>query len=74
MIFAVKICPIIDNAQPIIEIGSNVYIFNPDDDMHLQTGVFQGNYQHVNSEIRSLVVLDGNKNFYTSPHTLRIVN
>ena len=70
----IKVFPVIVESQPKIDVGSYVYIDNPDDDMNLQTGIYQGNFEHVDGELRSLVVLDGNKNFYTLPHTVRIAN
>ena len=72
MFYGMKIHPVVGESLPRIEVGSYVYIDNPDDDMNLQTGIYQGNFEHVGGELRSLVVLDGNKNFYTLPHTVRI--
>ena len=74
MFFGKKIFPVIDEVSS-LKIDSNVYIFNPDDDMHLQTGKFKGNFKDKECNIHSLIILDdNNKNFYTLPHTLRIIN
>ena len=71
--FGVKIYPVVE-ASDSLEIGSYVRIHNFDDDMHNKKGIFKGHFEQPTGEIRSWIVLEeNNKNFYTLPHTLRIV-
>lgn len=72
--FRVKIVPVVE-ASNTMEIGAYVRIHNFDDDMHNKKGIFKGHFEQSDGEIRSLIVLEeNNKNFYTLPHTLKLVS
>ena len=70
-----KVHPVLDSCKLVS--GTNIRIYNMDDDMHCIKGVDKGDFPHTDGLVKSLIVLkDENHrefNYYTLPDTIRIV-
>ena len=57
--------------------GTNIRIYNMDDDMHGKQGIYKGTFKHTDGVMKALILIKEHKreyNFYTLPDTIRILD